>query len=68
MRQDRAKRRSPPATPAPPRAQFSPLQNLPLINEDVANFTMEGKILLDDLADVDAGDARYYRQTLITAQ
>ena len=47
-----------------PRAQFSPLQNLPLINEEVASFTMEGKILQDQLA-VGAGDIRYYRQTLI---
>lgn len=47
-----------------PRAQFSPLQNLPLINEEVASFTMEGKILQDQLA-TGAGDIRYYRQTLI---
>lgn len=46
-----------------PRAAFSPLQNLPLINEDVANFTMEGKILQDPLAEDD--DSKYYRQTLI---
>lgn len=46
-----------------PRAQFNPLQNLPLINEEVANFTMEGKILLDPLAA--AEDVQFYRQTLI---
>lgn len=50
-----------------PRAQFSPLQNLPLINEEVASFTMEGKILQDQLA-VGEGDIRYYRQTLITPE
>ena len=50
-----------------PRAQFSPLQNLPLINEEVASFTMEGKILQDQMA-VGDGDIRYYRQTLITPE
>ncbi|WDS62438.1 hypothetical protein UFRH6_7 [Pseudomonas phage UF_RH6] len=48
-----------------PRAQFSPLQNLPLINEEVASFEIAGKILQDPLAG--EGDAKYYRQTLITA-
>lgn len=46
-----------------PRALFTPLQNLPLINEQVASFEMGGKILLDPLAS--ATDAKYYRQTLI---
>lgn len=46
-----------------PRAQFQPLQSLPLINEEVAQVQMTATILPDNFL-VDGG-SRYYRQTFI---
>lgn len=47
-----------------PRAQFQPLQSLPLINDEVAQVEMTATILPDSL--ITDGGSRYYRQQYIT--
>jgi hypothetical protein len=48
-----------------PRASFEPLQNLPLINEELASFQMTGTILRDNTI-TDATLSKYFRQTYLT--
>lgn len=48
-----------------PRAQFQPLQTLPLINEEVAQVQMTATLLPDSF--LTDGGSQYYRQTLISA-
>jgi hypothetical protein len=46
-----------------PRAQFQPLQSLPLINDEIAQVQMTATILPDSF--LNDGGSRYYRQTTI---
>jgi hypothetical protein len=46
-----------------PRAQFQPLQSLPLINDEIAQVQMTATILPDPF--LNDGGSRYYRQTTL---
>lgn len=48
-----------------PRASFEPLQELPLINEELASFEMTGTVLRDNL--ITGPGSKYFRQTYIDA-